>query len=99
MFQPRSSPFADNVYHAAFDLGTGLADAAFADASASPFRTLPEWSLLSARAGVLAEDLFPAGANDEVRRLVVSLARCGARIRWQRLAPSFAAAASSRGLA
>jgi hypothetical protein len=88
MFRRRSSLVVRNVYQAAFDLGTGVAEAAFADASASPADALPEWTLLSARAGRLAQNLFPDDANEETRRLVVSLARCGARIRWQRLAPS-----------
>lgn len=98
MFRQRSSLFPDNVYQAAFDLGIGVADAAFAEASASPWKGLPEWSLLSARASALAEDLFPRAANDETCRLLVSLARCGARIRWQRLAPSFPATHVARVL-
>jgi hypothetical protein len=99
MFRQRISSCVDNVYQAAFDLGSGVAEAAFADASASSPKELPEWSLLSARAGALAADLFPAGANEETRRLVVSLARCGARIRWQRLAPSLVPTAPRRALA
>jgi len=98
MLRQRNSFCVDNLYQAAFDIGTGVAEAAFAAAFASTSKAPPECSLLSARAGALAERLFPAGADDEARRLAVSLARCAARLRWQRLASSSAAPTASRVL-